>query len=233
MEVPNDHATAAVPLRHPLGHQVVFGIAGFLGLLVAVAVMAIALVLNLNRQETNLNMGNAAFVTAVQSAALDAKAIANDQRGFLLSGDDQFLHEARNREAAVRASFSSASTAAGSGAGLEAIRRASDGFERWITALQGEVDTFKRGDHEGAIATSLGADRDLRKTYEASLATAQTIGAQGVQSGDQSVSAAATLTIRLLLAGLLVALVIGVGIGEWLLRTIVRPLHRLVDALYR
>jgi hypothetical protein len=123
----------------------------------------------------------------VQSAALDAKAIANDQR---------------------------------------------DGFERGVTAFQSEVVTYKRGDQKGAIATSLGTDRDLRKTYEAPLDVAETIGVHGVQSGDHSVSAAATLTIRVLIVGLLVALVIGVGIGEWLLRTIVRPLHHLVDALY-
>jgi methyl-accepting chemotaxis protein len=232
MEFANAPVPAALPRRHPLGHSVVFGIAGFLGLLIAVAVMAIALVVNLNRQETNLNTGNAAFVTAVQSAALDAKAIANDQRGYLLSGDDKFLVEAQSRETAVRASFTSASIAAGSDPERRAVSRASDGFERWVTAFQSEVDTYKRGDQKGAIATSLGADRDLRKTYEASLDVAETIGVHGVQSGDHSVSAAATLTIRLLIAGLLVALVIGVGIGEWLLRTIVRPLHHLVDALY-
>ena len=184
-----------------MGHSVVLGIAGFLGLLIAVAVMAIALVVNLNRRETNLNTGNAALVTAVQSATLDAKAIANDQRG----SDPE----------------------------RRAVSRASDGFERWVTAFQSEVKTYTRGDEKGAITTSLGADGDLRKTYEASFDVAETIGVHGVQSGDHSVSAAATLTIRLLIAGLLVALVIGVGIGEWLLRTIVRPLHHLVDALYR
>jgi methyl-accepting chemotaxis protein len=212
---------------------VAFGIAGFLGLLVAVAVMAIALVVNLNHKEANLNTGKAAFVTAVQSAALDAKAIANDQRGFLLSGDEKFVTEAQGREAAVRASFASASAAAGSGAELDAVSRASGGFETWITAFQGEIATFKSGDHQSAITLSLGADRDLRKAYEAALASAQTIGVHGVQSGDHSVSATATLTVRLLLAGVLVALIIGVGIGEWLLRTIVRPLYQLVDVLYR
>ncbi len=99
--------------------------------------------------------------------------------------------------------------------------------------FQSEVDVFKAGAHQAAISTSLSSGRDLRKTYESSLAAAQTIGVNGVQSGDHSVAAAASLTIRLLIVGLLVALVIGVGIGEWLLRTIVRPLFHLLDLMYR
>ena len=231
--VPNSPADSRRLWRRPLGHQVVFGIAGFLALLIAVVAMAIALVLNLNHRETTLNRGNAAYVSAVQSAAVDAKAIANDQRGFLLSGDEQFLDEADGRLATVRTAFATAAAASDADAELDAISEARDGFERWIVEFHGEVDTFQSGDHQGAIATSLGADRTLRKVYEQSLADAQAIGVDGVQSGDHSVSAVATSTIRLLIVGLLIALVIGVGIGEWLLRTIVRPLHRIVDLLYQ
>ena len=97
--VPKPYSTDAPSWRRPLGHQVLFGIAGFLALLIAVVVMAIVLVINLNHRETHLNRGNAAYVSAVQAAAFDAKAIANDQRGFLLSGDEQFLHEAEGRVA--------------------------------------------------------------------------------------------------------------------------------------
>lgn len=231
--VPNAPSSIDRAWRRPLGHQVLFGIAGFLALLIGVVVMAIALVVNLNHRETHLNRGNAAYVNWVQSASVDAKAIANDQRGFLLSGDRQFLLEADGRVDSVRAAFTSAAAASGSSAELAAINAARDGFERWIVEFQSEVDVFESGDHQAAITTSLGAGRDLRKSYEASLDGAQTIGMSGVQSGDHSVAAAATLTIRLLIVGLLVALVIGVGIGEWLLRTIVRPLYRLVDLLYQ
>jgi methyl-accepting chemotaxis protein len=231
--VPNAPSPADGMWRRPLGHQVMFGIAGFLALLIAIVVMAIVLVVNLNHRETHLNQGNTAYVSAVQSAAFDAKAVANDQRGFLLSGDQQFLREADGHVEKVRAAFSSASAAGSNTSELVSIDAARSGFEKWIVEFQTEVDTFKAGDHQGAISTSLGTGRDLRKRYEASLARAQALGADGVQSGDHSVSAAATLTIRMLIAGLLVALVIGVGIGEWLLRTIVRPLYHLVDLLYQ
>jgi methyl-accepting chemotaxis protein len=210
-----------------------FGIGGFLALLVAVAAMAIALVLNLNHRETTLSAGHEAYVSAVQSAALQAKAIANDQRGFLLSGDQKFVLEAEGRVGTVRQSFNSASDAAASAAERTAIADARHGFERWIATLNEEVDTFSAGDRQSAIATSLGIERQLRKSYEESLAAAQAIGAEEVRAEDHSVAAAATRTVRLLLAGLIVALVIGIGIGEWLLRTIVRPLFRLADVLYR
>ncbi len=231
--VPKSPTKSAGLWRRPLGHQVVFGIAGFLALLIAVVAMAIALVVNLSHKETHLNRANAAYVRAVQSASTEAKAIANDQRGFLLSGDGEFLGEADGRVSAVRNAFASAVAASDSDAELDAASAARDGFERWIVELQSEIDTFKSGDRQGAIALSFGTDRALRKIYEQSLASAQTIGVEGMQSGDHSVSAAATTTIRLLIAGLLIALVIGVGIGEWLLRTIVRPLFHLVDLLYR
>ena len=231
--VPNAPSSIERAWRRPLGHQVLFGIAGFLALLIGVVVMAIALVVNLNHREAHLNRGNAAYVNAVQSASVDAKAIANDQRGFLLSGDHQFLLEADGRIDSVRAAFTSAATASGTSAELAAINTAREGFERWIVEFQSEVDVFERGDHQTAISTSLGTGRDLRKNYESVLAGAQTIGMSGVQAGDHSVAAAATMTIRLLIVGLLIALVIGVGIGEWLLRTIVRPLYHLVDLLYQ
>jgi methyl-accepting chemotaxis protein len=231
--VPKGPATEEPSWQRPLGHQVLFGIAGFLALLIGVVVMAIALVINLNHRETRLNRGNTAFVSAVQSAAFEAKAIANDQRGFMLSGDEQFLKEAEGRVAKVRAALTGAGASSGSSSELTTVNAARDGFERWMVEFQSEVDVFKAGDHQAAISTSLSTGRDLRKHYESSLASAQTIGMNGVRSGDHSVTAAATLTVRLLIAGLLVALIIGVGIGEWLLRTIVRPLHHLVDLLYQ
>jgi methyl-accepting chemotaxis protein len=220
-------------IRRPLGHQVMFGIGGFLALLVAVTVMAIALVLNLNHRQSTLSEGHEAYVAAVQSAALQAKAIANDQRGFLLSGDQKFVVEADGRVGAVRQSFNAAAEAAATASERQAIAKARDGFERWITALDQEVTTYSAGDHRAAIASSLGVERELRKSYEESLSAADTIGSDALRTEDHSVAAAAARTVRLLLAGLAVALVIGIGIGEWLLRTIVRPLFRLADVLYR
>jgi methyl-accepting chemotaxis protein len=220
-------------IGRPLGHQVIFGIAGFMVLIVSIVGLAIGLVVKLNHRETHLNSGDAAYLTAVQSASLEAKAIANDQRGFLLSGDTTFVAEARTRLDGVNAGLSRASAAATSIAESKAIEEASDGFTKWYSTFQHEIETYLGGDHEAAISASLGPDRDLRKSYEQSLETAQTVGESKLHAADHSVAAAATHTIRLLIIGMIVALAIAICIGEWLLRTIVRPLFHLVDVLYR
>lgn len=220
-------------IGRPLGHQVVLGIAGFMLLIVSIVALAIALVVQLNHRETHLNSGDAAYLDAVQSASLEAKAIANDQRGFLLSGDGKFVEEARGRVESVKAGLARASAAATSIAERHAVEQASDGFDRWIATIQAEVDTYNSGDHNAAIDASLGPDRELRKTYEQSLDTAQTVGESKLHAADRSVSVAAAHTVRLLIVGMVVALLIAICIGEWLLRTIVRPLFHLVDVLYR
>lgn len=218
--------------RRPLGNQAFLGVAGLLALFVAFAALAILLVAKLNREENHSNTANIAYVNAVQEAALQAKGIANDQRGFLLSGDQQFLDAAERRAADAVAAFAAASSAARENSERDAIGAAKDGFDRWYAAGRLEVDQFQNGDRQDAINQSLTSDRDLRKDYEASIAMAQQIGTTGVRADRDTVAQAAAQTIRLLLAGLVVALVIGVLIGLWLLRSIARPLYRLMDHFF-
>jgi hypothetical protein len=97
------------------------------------------------------------------------------------------------------------------------------GFERWVQAMRGEFATFRAGDHRDAIAASLGPDRALHKTYEQSLANAQALGAHSIQSATGSVAAASSRSVWILVACLLVALVIGVGVASWLVRSIAMP----------
>jgi hypothetical protein len=105
------------------------------------------------------------------------------------------------------------------------------GFERWVQAMRGEFATFQAGNHRGAIAASLGPDRALRKTYEQSLARAQTLGASSIQSATSSVAAASSRSVWILVARLLVAPVIGAAVASWLVRSIAMPLARLTAIL--
>jgi hypothetical protein len=77
----------------------------------------------------------------------------------------------------------------------EAVNEAREGFERWVLAVRGEFATFQAGDHQGAIAASLGPDRALRKAYEASLASAQALGASSIQSARNSVAVALSRSV--------------------------------------
>ena len=217
--------------KRPLGRQALLGVVGLLSLFVAFAVLAIALVARSNGDEKHLDTASVDYVNAVQQGALDAKGIANDQRGFLLSGEEQFLVEAEGRISSARAALARAEDEARTTGERDTIADATTGFEQFITAVRAEIDQFRRGDRQGAIDRSLTTDRDLRKTYEASLERAQQVGMSRVTAGRDAANKAAVQTIRLLVAGLVVALVIGVLIGLWLLRSIARPLFRLVEQL--
>jgi MFS family permease len=94
-----------------------------------------------------------------------------------------------------------------------------------------EFAAFQAGDHHGAVTASLGPDRALRKTYEQSLARAQALGANSIQSARSSVAAASSRSVTILVACLLAALTIGVGVALWLVRAIAMPVARLVAIL--
>jgi len=214
--------------RLPVGFQVVLGAGGLVGLLVVCMLVAIVLVVGLKAGEARLNGRDVSYASAVAAAALGAKGIANDERGFLLTGDPGFIGEAGHRMSGARAAFAEAVSAADGPAQRQAAGQARAAFERWVQAVHGEFATFRAGDHRGAVTASLGPDRALRKTYEQSLARAQALGASSIQSARSSVAAASSRSVTILVACLLAALTIGSGVALWLVRSIARPVARLV-----
>jgi methyl-accepting chemotaxis protein len=217
--------------RLPMGFQVLLGVGGLLALLAASMLVAIFLVVGLKHDETRLDDRDVPYASAAATAALNAKGIANDQRGFLLTGDPKFIDEADRRISDARAAFAAAANEAADPTQLVAVNQAHAGFERWVQAVHGEFAAFQSGDRRGAITASLGPDRALRKTYEQSLARAQALAASSIQSARSSVAAASSRSVTILVACLLVALAIGVGVAFWLVRSIAMPVARLVAIL--
>lgn len=217
--------------RPPLGYKTIASIAGLLALTAAVAVVAIILVQNLSREQTHLDNNADGYADAVQSASLAAKGIANDQRGFLLSGDEQFVTERQAKIDTVHSSLAAAGNTAQTTDQRVVVQHAAAGFDLWVSSLHNEIELFRSGAHQQAIDASLGPDRELRKSYEGSLTRARSLADVAVQHGRQSVSQAASRTIRDLLVALAVALVLGAGIGAVLMRTIALPVYRLVHLL--
>jgi methyl-accepting chemotaxis protein len=74
------------------------------------------------------------YGSAINEAALNAKAEANDQRGFLLSGDLGYFEEANRRIDAAGAVFKRA-LALADPAQRKAVSAALNGFERWIDVV--------------------------------------------------------------------------------------------------
>jgi methyl-accepting chemotaxis protein len=189
------------------------------------------MVMIVRRDESSLSDRDVPYASAVASAALNAKGIATDQRGFLLTGDQSFIAEAEQRTSDARTAFATAQSAATNTAQRDAIRRAFAGFEDWVQALDDEFATFNAGNHKTAIAASLGPERQMRKAYEQSLAAAQAAGQQSIHSASKSATATSSRSLIILVATLVAAVVLGSGVVYWLFHTIAFPLFRLASAL--
>jgi CHASE3 domain sensor protein len=167
-------------------------------------------------EATDLTRRQVQYTTALTGAALNAKGIANDERGYLLSGNEEFLVEIDIRTAQAREYFDQAAEAAGD-APSRRILHAYEVFERWLVALEEEIAMFRAGDREAARAVSLGPTRDLRKEYEALLATAA-LSESGVPNATASVSRSASRSVIILLAYFLAAIIIGYTVSAWAVR---------------
>ena len=197
--------------------KVAVAIYALLALLTVSVLVALFLMVGVRKNSTQLVDQQVRYAAAIDEAALHAKGIANDERGFLISGRKEFLaqHVARTTEA--RAAFATALTQASGAEERRVIELARTGFERWVAALGNEFARYQAGDTSGAVSTSLGRTRALRKEYESSLAAADALAAAGIQTARTSVTATSSRSITILLVYLVVALAVGFGIAVWIL----------------
>ncbi|MDI6098675.1 methyl-accepting chemotaxis protein [Actinoplanes sp. NEAU-A12] len=161
----------------------------------------------------------------LNSAALTAKAAANDERGFLIAGEADFRDEALKRQEKVDAALEGARSVAadaGAVARVDAIQAATDA---WFTALEQEFALFEVKPKD-AVEVAFGDNRDLRKTYEG-LLTAEIEQADAALLKGQDFDATVSATRAGIIAALVTALLLGVGAALYVGRLIVRPLHRV------
>jgi len=207
--------------------QVLIGVGSLLALLAVAVGLAVTIIISFEDDATNDAQRHVGYATAIHEAALAAKGIANDQRGYLLSGNPEYLGEIRSRTEEARSAFAAASRDAVGAAKRDALRVSQDGFERWLQRLNADIAAFRRGERDGAIEATLGSTRELRKTYERSLDNAYVLGVRSIESATSSLSSSATRSVTLLLTYLAVALVLGVAVALWIVRTTLRPAFTL------
>jgi methyl-accepting chemotaxis protein len=215
--------------RHRLASdvQVLIGVGSLLALLAIAVGLAVFLIVSFEDDATDDSQRHVLYATAIHEAALSAKAIANHQRGFLLSGDPEFLSEIRTGTAEARSEFTAAASYAAGASQRQAVRESRVGFERWLRVMNGDLEAFRRGSREPAIQASLGSTRQLRKTYEQSLAHAYALGVRSIESATNSLSSSASRSVTILLTYLALALVLGVAVALWVVRAILRPAFTL------
>jgi methyl-accepting chemotaxis protein len=192
--------------------------------------LALALIAGVHGTAVELAARDARYQAAVGEAALLAKAIANDERGYLLSGGVEFLAQMDERVARAREAFARAEAAA-HGANLVAITAARAGFEQWLEQLGPELRAAQTGDRPAAVATAMGPSRSLRKAYEASLAEAHDLAGSAVEASATSVTVASFRATAILLAYVAIAITISAAVGLWVVRAVMRPAYRLLHLL--
>jgi methyl-accepting chemotaxis protein len=168
------------------------------------------------------------YLTGLNSAALAAKAAANDERGYLIAGDTKFRDEALGRQDAVNEDLAAARSLAepAQQATIDEIKAATDA---WFTALEAEFTTFGT-DRQAAITAALGANRDLRKAYEGQLATEIDRADKALIAGKQFDATVGSTRLSLIWT-ILLALGLAIFLALWVARMIVTPLRRVSKVL--
>jgi len=170
------------------------------------------------------------YMSGLFDASLAAKAAANDERGYLLTGDPKFRDEAVGRRKAEKAGLDQARASALNDGQVKAV----DDVEKLLQTFNDSLDrefALYPTDKAQAQKLALGANRDLRKTYEAAFATAMKAAKA---STDQTAAAAdrqASSLRRQLLILLGVTVLLGAVAAAWLSRSVRRPLNATIGVL--
>ncbi len=208
------------------------GVAFGVLVLIAVAVTGYALMAigDLRDAQQRTSREAVPYLTGLSDAALAAKSAANDERGFLLSGDEKFATEARGRRTAQQAGLDTAHEHASTPAERGAIEEIAARLGRFNAGLDREFELY-RTDRPAAVAMSSGANRDLRKAYEQAFTDAVTLAKADVAAASTASERTASRSYTMLLVLLGAVVLCGVLVAVALSRMITRPLSRTVQVM--
>jgi hypothetical protein len=197
-------------------------------LLAGAILVAVFLILGLADDATRVTDRQGRYVRAVHEVAVNAKGVANDQRGYLLTGRRVFLKELEGRNVKAQAAFDAAERSATDEGLSLAVEEARIGYARWWKELKADIATFQAGDRRESINRSLGPTRELRKDYERALDLAYVLGVSALENEKTAVSESSSRSVMWLLGYLLFALVVGGAVAFWVVRAVLRPAYALL-----
>ena len=96
-----------------------------------------------------------------------------------------------------------------------------------MTAVQKGFTDYGAGRQAQAVAASVGSNRELRKTYEDSLAQAQALADSSEHAATTSLTRRIHHSLTILLISLAIALAIGLRLRFWLIRSVALPVYRI------
>jgi methyl-accepting chemotaxis protein len=223
-----DRQRIAVALTFRRQLLIVFG--GLVAIVGVAALFSFARLGNVDDAREHIGTRTAPYETAISSAATDMKGMANDERGYLMTGDSKFLGEIADRATKIRGELTDAKKVAGEEDDVAAVAKVSAGFETWAKAVDAELAQYKT-DPEGAMKAALGKNRDLRKAYEEDLKAALADGHSDLNEALDEVKAQASGTRTALFGALLAMVVLAAAGCFWLERRTRRRLEPLVARL--
>ncbi|MEA2323499.1 MAG: hypothetical protein QOD81_3349 [Solirubrobacteraceae bacterium] len=220
----------APSLRHPsLRMRMALGMGLLVVLLAAMGLGGVSLIGQVTAAERVVER-NVEYHQLLADAATEAKAAANDERGFLLAGDTEFADEARAKAAGVQKTLGAAERVFAAGAPqAAAARRVRVSFDVWSRALTSEFALYGR-DARAATELALRDNRDLRKAYEADLKAAESRASTTAARSEDEAHRKADAARTLLIGGVLLAVLLGVAATIVLVRSIERPIRRVAEA---
>jgi methyl-accepting chemotaxis protein len=166
------------------------------------------------------------YITALNKAALAAKAAANDERGYLVRGDTSFRDNALGSRSTIIEHLDIAAGLAADPAAVNAIKQAT---EDWFTALEAEFALYPR-DPAAATAVAFGANRELRKVYEEGFNAEITRAEAALVAGKDFGETASSVRFGIVLL-LVVALALATTFALFMTRMIIRPLGKVSRVL--
>ncbi len=212
------------------GRLIVGGIVLAVGLAITVAMAWSRL--HQIRSEYSGAAGHAVpYTDDLAAFAVSAKAMANDERGFLLSGDPSYSDEfdtkhgqpAQDALTAAAKVFPAGSKEAHSVAAIQAA------YAKWVTAVHAEFALYKT-DKASAIDLALGDNRDLRKEYETEVDAANVLASTDLASTSHALSASISKTTTTIIVALGLVVVVGAGLLLLFARSLRRRLSMLEGA---
>jgi len=215
----------------PIGPRVLLYVGSLLAIVAGAIAVAVVLMVNQGHAEKRLTATSLPYASDLSAAALQAKGLANDERGFLMTGRAAFRDEAGRRALLARDEFAAAARHAATPAEQTAVAAASDGFDRWWAAVQQEFRTYDAGAQHSAVSTALGAHRELRKRYEVALSDATQVASRTVAAEAHSLAHDTSRSVDILLMLLGAAVLAAIALSLWIVRTVLQPVHHLVELI--
>ncbi|MFF5084483.1 methyl-accepting chemotaxis protein [Actinoplanes sp. NPDC000266] len=168
------------------------------------------------------------YITSLNQAALEAKAAANDERGYLIAGDTDFRAEALAAQKTLNTELAAA-RALGSASEQAAVDKIKKATDAWFAALEDEFTTFGT-DRQEAIKAAFGDNRELRKTYESLMSAEITRANEALVAGEEF-----DATVDRTRTEIMIAFAASVGLAAVLAivaaQMIVRPLRKVSEVL--